>query len=148
MIIFVASEITTEFEMRKIAMVDLSGQYQRIKPDIDQAIQRVLDSAVFVKGSEVKDFESELAAYLGIKHVIACGNGTDALQICLMALGLKPGDEVITPDFTFISTVEVSALLGLTPVLVDVEPGTFNIDMASLKKAITSRTKVIIPVHL
>ena len=129
-------------------MVDLLSQYQRIKPEVDQAIQRVLDSAVFVKGAEVKQFESELAHYLGIKHVIACANGTDALQICLMALGLKPGDEVITPNFTFISTVEVSVLLGLTPVLVDVEPGTFNIDIISLKKAITSRTRVIIPVHL
>jgi UDP-2-acetamido-2-deoxy-ribo-hexuluronate aminotransferase len=134
--------------MGKISMVDLHGQYQRIKTEIDQAIHRVLDSAVFVKGAEVKDFERELAQYLGINHVIACGNGTDALQICLMALGLKPGDEVITPNFTFISTVEVSALLGLNPVLVDVEPGTFNIDMASLEKAITPRTKVIIPVHL
>jgi len=129
-------------------MVDLHGQYQQIKPEIDQSIQRVLDSAVFVKGTEVKEFESELAHYLGVNHVIACANGTDALQICLMALGLKPGDEVITPDFTFISTVEVSALLGLTPVLADVEPGTFNIDIKSLEKAITSRTRVIIPVHL
>jgi len=129
-------------------MVDLHGQYLRIKTEIDQSIQRVLDSAVFVKGAEVKDFEGELAAYLGAKHVVACANGTDALQICLMALGLKPGDEVITPNFTFISTVEVSALLGLKPVLVDVEPGTFNIDVQALQKAITPRTKVIIPVHL
>jgi dTDP-4-amino-4,6-dideoxygalactose transaminase len=134
--------------VKKISMVDLHGQYQQIKPEIDQSIQRVLDSAVFVKGTEVKEFESELAHYLGVNHVIACANGTDALQICLMALGLKPGDEVITPDFTFISTVEVSALLGLTPVLADVEPGTFNIDIKSLEKAITSRTRVIIPVHL
>jgi UDP-2-acetamido-2-deoxy-ribo-hexuluronate aminotransferase len=134
--------------MGKISMVDLHGQYQSIKTEIDQAIHRVLDSAVFVKGTEVKDFERELAQYLGINHVIACANGTDALQICLMALGLKPGDEVITPDFTFISTVEVSALLGLTPVMVDVVPGTFNIDVASLEKAITPRTRVIIPVHL
>jgi dTDP-4-amino-4,6-dideoxygalactose transaminase len=101
-----------------------------------------------VKGQEVKDFENELAQYLGVKHVIACANGTDALQICLMALNLKPGDEVITPDFTFISTVEVSALLGLKPVMVDVEPGTFNIDVRLLEKAITPRTKAIIPVHL
>jgi UDP-2-acetamido-2-deoxy-ribo-hexuluronate aminotransferase len=134
--------------MGKISMVDLHGQYQSIKTEIDQAIHRVLDSAVFVKGAEVKEFERELAQYLGINHVIACANGTDALQICLMALGLKPGDEVITPNFTFISTVEVSALLGLTPVMVDVVPGTFNIDMALLEKAITPRTKVIIPVHL
>ena len=134
--------------MKMISMVDLRGQYQRIKPEIDRSIQRVLDSAVFVKGTEVKEFESELARYLGINHVIACANGTDALQICLMALGLKPGDEVITPDFTFISTVEVSALLGLKPVLADVDPDTFNIDIQSLKKAITPKTKVIIPVHL
>jgi dTDP-4-amino-4,6-dideoxygalactose transaminase len=134
--------------MKKISMVDLHGQYQCIKPEVDRAIQRVLDSAVFVKGAEVKEFEHELAHYLGINHVIACGNGTDALQICLMALGLKPGDEVITPNFTFISTVEVSVLLGLKPVLADVEPGTFNLDIQSLEKAITSRTKVIIPVHL
>jgi UDP-2-acetamido-2-deoxy-ribo-hexuluronate aminotransferase len=134
--------------MKKISMVDLHGQYCRIKPEIDMAIQRVLDSAVFVKGEEVRTFESELAEYLGIRHVVACANGTDALQICLMALGLKAGDEVITPDFTFISTVEVSALLGLKPVLADVERGTFNLDIRSLKKAITPRTKVIIPVHL
>jgi len=134
--------------MKKISMVDLHGQYLHIKPEIDQAIQRVLDSAVFVKGSEVKEFEKELGDYLGVSHVIACANGTDALQICLMALDLHPGDEVITPDFTFISTVEVSALLGFTPVLVDVEPGTFNIDIRKLEKAVTPRTKVIIPVHL
>lgn len=129
-------------------MVDLHGQYLKIKPEIDGAIQRVLDSAVFVKGPEVKEFEKELAGYLGVKHVIACANGTDALQISLMALGLKPGDEVITPDFTFISTVEVSALLGYKPVIVDVEPDTFNMDVTGLKKAISPRTKAIIPVHL
>jgi len=129
-------------------MVDLRGQYHRIKSEIDQAIQRVLESAVYVKGAEVKEFESELARYLGVNHVVACANGTDALQICLMALGLKPGDEIITPNFTFISTVEVSALLGLTPVLTDVEPDTFNISIKSLEKAITSKTKAIIPVHL
>lgn len=134
--------------MKKISMVDLHAQYLHIKPEIDQAIQRVIDSAVFVKGNEVKEFEKELGDYLGASHVIACANGTDALQICLMALDLHPGDEVITPDFTFISTVEVSALLGLTPVLADVEPGTFNIDIGALEKAITPRTKVIIPVHL
>lgn len=134
--------------MKKISMVDLHTQYLNIKQDIDGAIQRVLDSAVFVKGPEVKEFENELSEYLGVKHVIACANGTDALQICLMALGLKPGDEVITPDFTFISTVEVSALLGFRPVIVDVEPGTFNMDINSLKKAITPKTRAIIPVHL
>lgn len=145
MIIFV---LLNQVIMNTISMVDLHGQYLRIKNEIDGAIQRVLDSAVFVKGAEVKEFENELARYLGVKHVIACANGTDALQICLMALGLKPGDEVITPDFTFISTVEVSALLGFKPVIVDVEPGTFNIDPVLLKKAITSKTKAIIPVHL
>jgi dTDP-4-amino-4,6-dideoxygalactose transaminase len=134
--------------MQKISMVDLHGQYLKIKPEIDLSIQRVLDSAIFVKGPEVKEFESELAHYLGVKHVIACGNGTDALQICLMALGLKPGDEVITPNFTFISTVEVSALLGLKPVLADVMPGSFNMDIQSLERVITPRTRVIIPVHL
>jgi dTDP-4-amino-4,6-dideoxygalactose transaminase len=134
--------------MKKISMVDLHGQYLKIKPEIDLSIQRVLDSAIFVKGPEVKEFETELAHYLGVKHVIACGNGTDALQICLMALGLKPGDEVITPNFTFISTVEVSALLGLKPVLADVLPGSFNMDIQSLERVITPRTRVIIPVHL
>jgi len=145
MIIFVGFNAVL---MEKITMVDLHGQYLKIKPEIDAAIQRVLDSAVFVKGPEVKEFERELAEYLGVKHVIACANGTDALQICLMALGMKPGDEVITPDFTFISTVEVSALLGFRPVIADVEPGTFNIDANRLSKAITPRTKAIIPVHL
>lgn len=134
--------------MKKISMVDLHTQYLRIKDEIDQSVHRVLDSAVFVKGPEVKAFELELAQYLGVKHVIACANGTDALQICLMALGLKPGDEVITPDFTFISTVEVAALLGFKPVLVDVLPDTFNLDTKALAKAITSKTKAIIPVHL
>lgn len=134
--------------MKKISMVDLNGQYLRIKPEVDQAIQRVIDSAVFIKGTEVKEFEAELAGYLGVKHVIACANGTDALQIGLMALGLKPGDEVITPGFTFISTVEVSSLLGLKPVLAEVEPGTFNIDINSLKSVITPKTRAIIPVHL
>ena len=129
-------------------MVDLKTQYQRIKPEIDAAIQGVIDSCQFVKGGEVKTFEAELAQYLGVKHVIGCGNGTDALQVALMALGLKPGDEVITTDFTFIATVEVIALLGLTPVLVDVDEQTFNIDIEAVKRAITPRTKAIVPVHL
>jgi len=145
MIIFVGLK---DVIMKKISMVDLHSQYLKIKPEIDGAIHRVLDSAVFVKGPEVKEFENELAEYLGVRHVVACANGTDALQICLMALGLKPGDEVITPDFTFISTVEVSALLGFKPVIVDVEPDTFNINTELLKDAITPRTKAIIPVHL
>jgi UDP-2-acetamido-2-deoxy-ribo-hexuluronate aminotransferase len=134
--------------MKKINMVDLHGQYQRIKTEVDSAIQKVIDSAAYVKGPEVKTFESELANYLGVNHAIACANGTDALQISLMALGLKPGDEVITPNFTFISTVEVSVLLGLKPVIADVEPDTFNIDTASVEKALSPRTRAIIPVHL
>ena len=134
--------------MNKISMCDLNGQYSKIKTEVDQAIQEVINTSAFIKGPDVKAFETELAQYLGVKHVIACANGTDALQISLMALDLKPGDEVITPDFTFISTVEVAALLGLIPVITDVEPGTFNMDMRSLEKAITPRTKAIIPVHL
>jgi UDP-2-acetamido-2-deoxy-ribo-hexuluronate aminotransferase len=129
-------------------MVDLQGQYHKIKTEIDNAIQRIVDSTSFVKGPEVKDFEKELAIYLGARHVIACANGTDALQVALMALDLKPGDEVISPDFTFIATVEVIALLGLKPVLVDVNPGDFTLNLASLRKAISQKTRVIIPVHL
>ena len=134
--------------MKQLQMVDLKSQYQRIKPQIDNAIQSVIDSCQFVKGAEVKTFEQELAQYLGVRHAIACGNGTDALQVALMALGLKPGDEVITTDFTFIATVEVIALLGLKPVLVDVDRATFNIDVEKVEKAITPRTKAIVPVHL
>lgn len=134
--------------MKQLQMVDLKSQYQRIKPQIDNAIQGVIDSCQFVKGAEVKTFEQELAQYLGVRHAIACGNGTDALQVALMALGLKPGDEVITTDFTFIATVEVIALLGLKPVLVDVDRATFNIDVKKVEKAITPRTKAIVPVHL
>lgn len=134
--------------MNSISMVDLQGLYRKIKPEIDQAIQQVIDNTTFIKGPDVKAFESELAGYLGVKHVIACANGTDALQISLMALDLKPGDEVITPSFTFISTVEVAALLGLKPVITDVDPKTFNIDLASVERSITPRTRAIIPVHL
>lgn len=134
--------------MKNIQMVDLHGQYLKIKKDIDHAIQEVIDSTAFVKGPVVTNFENELASYLQCKHVIACANGTDALQIALMALDLKPGDEVITSDFTFIATVEVIALLGLTPVLVDVDPKTFLITPESIEKVITPRTKAIIPVHL
>ena len=134
--------------MNPLQMVDLKSQYLRIKPQIDNAIQGVIDSCQFVKGAEVKTFEQELAQYLGVQHAIACGNGTDALQVALMALGLKPGDEVITTDFTFIATVEVIALLGLKPVLVDVDMATFNIDVEKVEKAITPRTKAIVPVHL
>ncbi len=131
-----------------IQMVDLKSQYLKVKPEIDKAIHDVIDSTAFIKGEPVKQFENELAKYLGVKHVIGCANGTDALQIALMALDLKPGDEVITPDFTFIATVEVVALLGLKPVLVDVDIDNFTIDINSLEQAITPRTKAIIPVHL
>jgi len=134
--------------MNPLQMVDLKSQYQRIKLQIDNAIQGVIDNCQFVKGAEVKTFEQELAQYLGVQHAIACGNGTDALQVALMALGLKPGDEVITTDFTFIATVEVIALLGLKPVLVDVDKATFNIDVEKVEKAITPHTKAIVPVHL
>lgn len=138
----------TRTAMRPIPMVDLAGQYQKIKPEIDRAIQAVLDHTGFINGPEVKAFEKELAAYLGCREVIACGNGTDALQIAMMALGLKPGDEVITTSFTFVATVEVVALLGITPVFADVLPGTFNIDPADVERKITPRTKAIVPVHL
>lgn len=134
--------------MKKIQMVDLASQYQRIKAEIDQGIQEVIDSAQFVKGHKVVEFQEHLQSYTGAKHVIAVGNGTDALQIALMALGLKRGDEVITPTFTFIATAEVVALLGLTPVVVDVDWGTMNISLDSLRRAITPRTKAIVPVHL
>ena len=129
-------------------MVDLQTQYQHIKTDIDNAIQAVIDSASFIKGPTVTAFQHNLEAYTGAKHVIPVGNGTDALQIALMALGLQPGDEVITPTFTFIATAEVVALLGLTPVVVDVDWETMNISVDAIRKAITPRTKAIVPVHL
>ncbi len=129
-------------------MVDLQSQYQNIKNEIDKSIQEVLDSATFIKGEKVLEFQKNLESYLGVKHVIPVGNGTDALQIALMSLGLKPGDEVITPTFTFIATVEVVALLGLTPVLVDVDPDNFCLSIDAVKKAITPKTKAIVPVHL
>ena len=129
-------------------MVDLKGQYQKLKNQIDETIQEVIDSTAFIKGPAVTRFQQHLADYLQVKHVIACGNGTDALQLALMALELKPGDEVITTSFTFIATAEVIALLRLTPVLVDVLPGTYNINPEAIKKAITPRTRAIIPVHL
>ena len=129
-------------------MVDLKGQYASIKEVVNSSIQEVIDNASFINGPKVKEFQSNLEAYLGVKHVIPCANGTDALQIAMMGLGLKPGDEVITADFTFAATVEVIALLGLTPVLVDVDPEKFNIDIEAIKKAITPKTKAIVPVHL
>ena len=129
-------------------MVDLKGQYQDIKHSVDKAIQKVIDEASFINGPKVKEFQTNLENYLGVKHVIPCANGTDALQISMMGVGLKPGDEVITADFTFAATVEVIALLGLTPVLVDVDPNNFNIDIECIKKAITPKTRAIVPVHL
>lgn len=129
-------------------MVDLKGQYEKIKEEVNTSILNVLDSTAYINGPEVKAFQSELEAYLGVKHVIPCANGTDALQIAMMGLGLQPGDEVITADFTFAATVEVIALLGLTPVLVDVNPDDFNIDISAIEKAITPKTKAIVPVHL
>lgn len=134
--------------MKKIQMVDLKSQYEKIREEVNTGIQEVIDTTSFVKGGKVTEFQAELEKYLGVKHVIPTGNGTDALQIALMGLGLKPGDEVITPTFTFIATAEVVALLGLTPVVVDVDMDTFNISLESVKKAITPKTKAIVPVHL
>ena len=131
-----------------IQMVDLKSQYALIKPEIDDAIMNVVSSTQFINGPEVKSFQKELAKYLGVKHVITCGNGTDALQISMMALGLKPGDEVITPSYTYIATTEVIGLLGLKPVFVDCDPDTFNISPSAIEKAITPKTKAIVPVHL
>lgn len=129
-------------------MVDLKGQYEKIKPEIDKAVSEVMDSTAFIKGPAVKSFQANLEKYLNVKHVIPCGNGTDALQLALMALDLQPGDEVITSTFTFIATAEVIALLKLKPVLVDVLPDTFNINPDAVEKAVTGKTKAIIPVHL
>jgi dTDP-4-amino-4,6-dideoxygalactose transaminase len=134
--------------MRKIQMVDTKNQYLAIKTEVDLAIQEVLDSAAYINGKAVKDFAQNLSTYLGVDHVIPCANGTDALQIAMMALDLQPGDEIITPSFTYIATTEVVALLGLKPVFVDVDPISFCMDIESLKKAITPKTKVIVPVHL
>lgn len=134
--------------MKSIQMVDLRSQYEAIKTEINAGIQEVLDTTAFIKGGKVTTFQQDLEKYLNVKHVIPVGNGTDALQISLMALGLKAGDEVITPTFTFIATAEVVALLGLTPVVVDVDYDTFNISIDAIKKAITPRTKAIVPVHL
>ena len=131
-----------------IAMVDLKGQYRKIKEEIDCEISKVIDSTAFINGPMVKEFQTNLAEYMGCKHVVTCGNGTDALQISMMALDLQPGDEVITTPFTFIATVEVVALLGLKPVFVDVHPDTYNINVEKIEAAITPRTKAIVPVHL
>ncbi|MBN1253427.1 MAG: DegT/DnrJ/EryC1/StrS family aminotransferase [Bacteroidales bacterium] len=134
--------------MEQIMMVDLHSQYQKIKEEIDREIFSVIESTQFINGPSVKTFQDNFKNYIKAKHVITCGNGTDALQIAMMALGLKPGDEVITADFTFVATVEVIALLGLKPVLVDVDSETFTIDIEKLKAAITPKTKAIVPVHL
>ncbi len=133
---------------KKIQMVDLKGQYQKIKPEIDKAIQEVIDNTAFINGPAVKEFQADLEKYLNVKHVIPCANGTDALQIAMMALDLKPGDEVITASFTYVATAEVIGLLGLTPVLVDAYADTFCIDVNAIEKAITPKTKAIVPVHL
>lgn len=129
-------------------MVDLKAQYEKIGPEIDTAIKSVLESTAFIKGPDVRFFEEELQEYMGVKHVVSCANGTDALYLAMMVLGLKPGDEVITTNFTFIATVEVVALLGLKLVIVDPDHDTFNISVEAIKKALTPRTKVIVPVHL
>ena len=134
--------------MRKIQMVDLQGQYAKIKDTVNKSITQVLDTSAYINGPLVHEFQADLEKYLDVKHVIPCANGTDALQIAMMGLGLEQGDEVITADFTFAATVEVIALLKLTPVLVDVESDTFNLNIEALKKAITPKTKAIVPVHL
>ncbi len=134
--------------MLNLQMVDLKRQYGKIKPEIDAAIQNVVESTAYINGPDVHHFATELAAYLGVKHVIPCANGTDALQIALMALGLKPGDEVITTSYTYIATVEVVALLRLKPVFVDVDADTFTMNIESVNRAITPKTRAIIPVHL
>lgn len=134
--------------MKPIQMVDLKTQYHNIKEEVDKAVIDVLESSAFINGKPVQQFAEAFAAYMGVKHVIPCANGTDALQIAMMALGLQPGDEVITPSFTYIATTEVVALLKLTPVFVEVDAKTFCIDTESLKKAITPKTKAIVPVHL
>jgi UDP-2-acetamido-2-deoxy-ribo-hexuluronate aminotransferase len=133
---------------KKIQMVDLKSQYLKIKPEIDSAIQEVLDSTAFINGPAVKEFQADLEKLLDVKHVIPCANGTDALQIAMMALNLQPGDEVITASFTYVATAEVIALLKLAPVLVEINPDTFTIDPLAIEKAITPKTKAIVPVHL
>lgn len=140
--------MSTENTIKKIEMVDLKGQYASIQTEINQAIQGVLESAHFIGGPAVTNFQTALEAYLDVQHVIPCANGTDALQIAMMALDLKPGDEVITPSFTYIATTEVIALLGLTPVFVDVDPETYCIDPSKIEAVITEKTKCIVPVHL
>src|SRR5258705_10758531 len=134
--------------MRPIQMVDTRTQYHKIKPEVDKAVIDVMESTAFINGKPVQEFATNLSSYLGIKHTIPCANGTDALQIAMMALELQPGDEVITPSFTYIATTEVIALLRLTPVFVEVDAQTFCMDAAALEKAIGPKTKAIVPVHL
>ncbi len=134
--------------MEKIQMVDLKGQYLKIKTDVDAGIQQVIDTTTFINGPAVKEFSDSLSQYLGGTNVIPCANGTDALQVALMALELQPGDEVIVPCFTYVATAEVIALLGLVPVLTEVDPHTFNITATAIEKAITAKTKAVVPVHL
>jgi dTDP-4-amino-4,6-dideoxygalactose transaminase len=134
--------------MRPIQMVDTKTQYHKIKPEVDKAVIDVMESTAFINGKPVQEFATDLSSYLGVKHTIPCANGTDALQIAMMALGLQPGDEVITPSFTYIATTEVIALLRLTPVFVEVDAQTFCMDAAALEKAIGPKTKAIVPVHL
>ena len=134
--------------MMKLQMVDLGGQYKKIQTEVEKEIAEVLNSSAFINGPKVHEFQKDLESYLGVKQVIPCGNGTDALQIALMALGLEIGDEIICPDFTFVATAEVVKLLGLKAIFVDVDKDTFNIDTEKLKQAITPKTKAIIPVHL
>jgi UDP-2-acetamido-2-deoxy-ribo-hexuluronate aminotransferase len=134
--------------MKKLQMVDLKSQYDKIKEEVNVSIQEVLDTTTYINGPLVHQFQADLETYLGVKHVIPCANGTDALQIAMMGLGLQPGDEVITADFTFAATVEVIALLQLTPVLVDVDLNNMNISLEGIRKAITPKTKAIVPVHL
>ncbi len=134
--------------MKAIQMVDTKSQYLKIKDQVDDGIHQVLDSAAYINGKPVHDFAKNLSAYLNVKHTITCGNGTDALQIAMMALDLQPGDEVITPSFTYVATTEVIALLRLKPVFVEVDKATFNIDTKAVENAITSKTKAIVPVHL
>ncbi|MFT5293104.1 MAG: UDP-2-acetamido-2-deoxy-ribo-hexuluronate aminotransferase [Flavobacteriales bacterium] len=134
--------------MKSIQMVNLVSQYEKIQTEVDQKILDVVRSSQYINGPEVKLFAEELSRFLGVKHVIPCANGTDALQIAMMALGLKPGDEVITASFTYIATVEVIGLLGLVPVLVEVDPETFNLDVNAFEAAITENTKAVVPVHL
>src|SRR5213083_651021 len=141
-------KLKREIGMKPIQMVDTQTQYQKIKNEIDFAIREVIDSSAFINGKIVQEFAINLAKYLDVKHVIPCANGTDALQIAMMALDLQPGDEVITPSFTYIATTEVVALLRLKPVFVEVDAKTFCMDPESLRNAITAKTKAIVPVHL